>query len=281
MLVEAAQALIRLGGVATAKEICAFSSRRKLRTAVSQGRVERVARDGYKLPSLEVGSAAARLNGLISHASAATHWNWKKKCDDWRSHVTVPRGRKVAPTRRVGVHLHYRTLRPDEIDGRVTAPLRTFIDCALDLPFDEALPIADSALRAEDLTPVDLEAAAASVKGRGAARVRRVAAHADGRSANAFESALRALAIEVGLDVTPQVEIPLPGFVVHPDVVDVGRRLALEAESWEFHKGKEMFAADCRRYTLLTTARWNVLRFTWHEVMTDPDYVRGVLSAWV
>jgi len=116
----------------------------------------------------------------------------------------------------------------------------------------------------------------------GAARARRVAEHASALAANPFESMLRAIAIEVGLSVRPQVGIWLgEDGVVHPDVVDIGRRLVLEADSWEFHTGNEAHARDCRRYTLLVVHGWTVLRFTWRQVMHDADFVRWCLVSLV
>ncbi|MDN5894336.1 MAG: DUF559 domain-containing protein [Nocardioides sp.] len=277
---DAVQALIELGGVATGGEIVAQSSRRKLRTAVGSQRISRVARNSYMLPLTEFGAAAARLNGLISHASAAAHWGWKTKIDDWRPHVTVPRGRKVAPAKRCGVHLHWKTLAAAEVAGRVTTRVRTVIDCAGDLPFDEALAIADSALRSGEVSRAELVTAAPAMKGRNAATVRRVVEHADGRSMNPFESVLRALAISAGLLVTPQFPIRIPGAMTHPDLVDEGRRLVLEADSWGFHASREAHDADCLRYTLLVTAGWTVLRFTWPQVMHHPEWVSGVLRSW-
>jgi very-short-patch-repair endonuclease len=64
---------------------------------------------------------------------------------------------------------------------------------------------------------------------------------------------------------------------VHPDIVDRERRVVLEADSWEFHSGRDAFARDCRRYTLLVVRGWTVLRFTWRQVMHDPDFVRWCL----
>ena len=93
---------------------------------------------------------------------------------------------------------------------------------------------------------------------------------------------LRAIAIEVGLSVRPQVGIGLgPGEVVHPDVVDRGRRVVLEADSWEFHAGREAHARDCRRYTVLVVHGWTVLRFTWRQVMHEADFVRWCLDSWL
>jgi hypothetical protein len=65
--------------------------------------------------------------------------------------------------------------------------------------------------------------------------------------------------------------------MVHPDVVDSGRRVVLEADPWEFHTGKDAHARDCRRYTLLVVHGWTVLRFTWRQVMHDADIVRWCL----
>lgn len=125
----------------------------------------------------------------------------------------------------------------------------------------------------------ELRAAAEQVRGKGAAQARSVARHASPLSTNPFESMLRAAAIEAGLDVAPQVPITIGGVVVHPDVVDRQRRVVLEADSWEFHTSREAHARDCWRYTMLVVLGWRVLRFTWRQVMHDPDYVRACLIA--
>ena len=118
------------------------------------------------------------------------------------------------------------------------------------------------------------------MRGKGAAAARRVARHASGLAANPFESMLRAIAVEAGLSVRPQVGISVGrGEVVHPDVVDSRRRIVLEADSWQFHTGRDAHARDCLRYTLLVVHGWTVLRFTWRQVMHDPDYVRWCLSS--
>ncbi|HET6296152.1 MAG TPA: DUF559 domain-containing protein [Kribbella sp.] len=50
-------------------------------------------------------------------------------------------------------------------------------------------------------------------------------------------------------------------------------RLALEADGYLFHGGRADFAADCRRYDELVAAGWLVLRFTYEQVLSDPDWV--------
>lgn len=156
--------------------------------------------------------------------------------------------------------------------GLTTSPLATVLLCAQDLPFPDALSVADSALRHGDLTRDELRSAARTP------RQRRVAEYADGRAANPFESSLRAIAIEEGLGVVPQYEIRARGLVIHPDLVDPIAGVVIEAESWEFHAAdKTAFDSDCERYTALVVTGWRVLRFTWHQVMRNPAYVRACL----
>jgi very-short-patch-repair endonuclease len=138
--------------------------------------------------------------------------------------------------------------------------------------------VADSALR-HGVDGDELRRVAAVVRGPGAANVRKVVAAADGRAANPFESALRALAIEAGCDVEPQVELDTMIGVVRPDLVDRSRRVVIEADSWSWHaKHEHQHERDCQRYNALVVAGWRVLRFTHAQVIDDPDGVRAMLG---
>lgn len=64
----------------------------------------------------------------------------------------------------------------------------------------------------------------------------------------------------------------------HADIADVRLRIALEAESWEFHGLREAFDYDIRRYTAMVRRGWLVVRFTWDDVMHKPDHVREVIA---
>ena len=167
-------------------------------------------------------------------------------------------------------------LGPDDLEDGVTSPLRTVLDCARRLPFDEALAVADSALRAGAVTRQEL--AAVSVRGAGAAAVRRVLDHADGRAANPFESVLRAACIDAGLVVTPQAALDLGTGVVHPDLVCHEVRAVFEADSWTHHATRSAHKRDCARYNLMVLHGWRVFRFTWEQVMLEPSYVAWVLG---
>src|SRR5206468_71428 len=84
---------------------------------------------------------------------------------------------------------------------------------------------ADSALSLSDVGVYELRAAAARSPGRGRARRQRVADAADDRPENAFESVLRALALEAGVStVEPQVPIVLPRRKIRVDLADRSRR---------------------------------------------------------
>ena len=69
------------------------------------------------------------------------------------------------------------------------------------------------------------------------------------------------------------------GLVLYPDLVDVRRRLVLEADSWTWQADRDAHDRDCWRYNALVLAGWTVLRFTWDQVMRRPARVRTALRA--
>jgi very-short-patch-repair endonuclease len=272
--------LTRQGGVAEHAELVAAGSRRSLAQALAAGQVVRDARGRYAFPTADEGRRAARrLNGVASHLTAAAHWGWAVKTGPDQPWVTVPRNRNVSPGDQRSVHVSWRRLDAlDVIDGWVTEPVRTVVDCAATLPFDDALAVADSALRAGDLTATELSQAAGAHPARGRARVARVARHACADAANPFESVLRAICLDVpGLSVAPQVEIADETFHARVDLADVRLRIVAEADSFAFHGAREQLRRDCWRYDELVARGWVVLRFAWEQVMFAPDWVRSIL----
>jgi very-short-patch-repair endonuclease len=176
------------------------------------------------------------------------------------------------------VQVHFADLDPGDLaDGIATGRVLTLQQCLRSLPFDEALAVADSALRAGDRAA--LRQAAALARGRGCAQVRRVAALARAEAANPFESCLRAIALEVpGLAVEPQVLITSVDPWCRPDLVDEELRIVLEADSFAWHGDRAALAADARRYNVLVADGWLVLRFAWEHVMSQAAHVRTVLE---
>ncbi len=273
---EARDALERLGGMSTAGPIVAASSRRKLRTAVARGEVVRVGRDRYALPTRRAGRAlVATHGGHLSHLSAAGARGWPRWRQPERPQLILAPG--ASPRVGGAVEVRRAHLPRADRDGWSTSAVRTVLDCARDLPFADALAVGDAALRAGAVDRTTLLQAASAVGLEGQARV--VIEWADPRPANPFESALRALAVEAGLAVVPQYEVRVGGLLLHPDLADPLAGIAVEAESWTFHGGKDDHDRDCVRFNALMAAGWRVLRFTWEHVRFSPDYVLTTLRA--
>lgn len=280
---EIADTLTALGGLATWSELRKVHSKRAIGKALVDGHAVRLARRRYALPLVAEGPREAhRRSATLSHLSAALAHGWAVKAPPAVPTITVRRNRHVTASDRLTARFFFADLRPDDvIDGRTT-PLRTVIDCARTLPFDQALAVADSALRSQRVDVFELRAAAAAARGPGATGIRRVAAHADGRAANPLESVLRAIALEVpGLEVVPQYQIAEPGLYAIADLADVRHRLALEAEGYAFHGTRPAWRSDARRFTALAAYLWTVLRFTYEDVMHHPEQVRWTIQAWL
>lgn len=277
------RAITRCGGIADSGSLVRLTSRHSVETAVERGVIVRDARGRYALPTAEVGMRAAnRLSAVMSHTSAAAHWGWEMKDVPPRPTVTVPRNRNVPAEVRDDVDVFWRPLARGRVrSALVTSPIQTVLDCARWLPFDEALAIADSALRHGSLTHAELVGAGGAVRGHGRQDVLRVLEAADARSDNPFESVLRAIGLEVpGLHLVPQVEIRIPGRrLVRPDLVDEHLKIVAEADSFEHHGSRKALVLDCARYDNLVADGWTVLRFAWEQVMYEPAWVRSTLLA--
>lgn len=126
--------------------------------------------------------------------------------------MTVPRNRNVSAERRRGIRLYFADLSDEERRRGVTDPGRTVIDCAKYHPFDEALAVADSALRNGDLTRAELVRLAEEVPTSGRTGCPRVAQEAGGPADNPFESVLRAISLDVpGLRLEPRQVLTAAG----------------------------------------------------------------------
>ncbi|WP_144008600.1 type IV toxin-antitoxin system AbiEi family antitoxin domain-containing protein [Enemella evansiae] len=271
------------GGVGRWSALVRATSRRELAEAVSAGAVVRDSRGRYALPTAgEALRRAHAMSAVLSHQSAAAHWGWEQKDTPATITVTVPRSRRLRTIPK-DVSVHWADLAPDDVDrAGVTSRSRTLVDCLRTLPFDAGLAIADSALRNGDCAEFTLQRLAKAVRGRGAGTVRRVASCATALAANPFESVLRALCLDAGLDVEPQVAIyredgPQREFLGRPDLVDRGRRLIFEADSYEYHGGQQEFRRDCRRYNGFQLVPFRCFRMPWLDTIREQHRVTDVL----
>jgi very-short-patch-repair endonuclease len=275
---DPARVVALLDGRASWKQLSLYCSEHAVRRALDQGRLVRSGRGRYVLPDLpDAWGAAARAGGVLSHLSAAVDLGLPVLVRP--SQVDVTLGRTATRRKEPGVVLHHVALAPEDLRSRTTSALRTVLDCAATLPFREGLAVADSALRLGCVRSEDLLVLATRRGGVAAARIRRVAADADGDAANPFESALRAEVLDAGLaGFVPQQPIRLAnGATVHVDLGDPRRHVALEADSFEHHGTRRALRDDCRRYDELVRVGWTVLRFAWEHVVLNPAWVRAVV----
>jgi len=266
------------GGTASWGQLNEHVTQDAVRRALTGGDVVRLRRGTYGLPDLpSAREHAARTGGVVSHLSAAQEHRLPLLLPPETAHVTVRPNSTARPW--PGVRLHWRpTATSDLARPGVTSVLRTVLDCARDVPRAEALAVADAALRLGLVTPAQLEAAASAGSRRGGAGVRWVARYADGGAAGPFESALRAAALDAGCaGFRTQVEL-VAGRRIRVDLADPARRVVLEADSFEWPGNRQALRRDCRRYDELVRAGWAVLRFSWEDVMFDPDWVREVIG---
>lgn len=273
--------IVEAGGFATRAALVAATSRSEVDAALRSGEIVADGRGRYATPATdEAVRAAHALSGVMCLRSAALHHGWEVLVLPGAPEVAVPRTRKVAPHRREGIDVYWTDLDPAEVVGDIATDVEaTLRMCMSRLPRREGLAIADSALRA-GVPHATVQRAALSATGPGAPRARWIAARANGDAANPFESALRDITYDVpGLPVTPQVWLRGPRIAARPDLVDRDLGVVLEADSWQWHGGRQQLAKDARRYNLLVIDGWIVLRFAYEDVLGDADDVREVLVA--
>jgi hypothetical protein len=212
--VDVADLVRDLGGVARRSALLRVVPRSDIERAVAAGQIVRDSRGLYCLADADVARrVAARLGGALCLTSAALEHGWAVKFVPDKPHVLVSRGRRLSAVERRMAYVHIAEPANGQVRNGATTPELTLAQCSRRLPYDEALAVADSALRAGIGRSV-LHRIAEGARGPGSPQVRRVCAHADHRAANPFESALRAIAQDVpGLEVTPQVVIADDDFV--------------------------------------------------------------------
>ena len=267
-----AEAVRMFGGVLEYAALRGLVSRREIDAALAAGEIVRLRRGTYGLSSEGARAAAVAAGGVASHLSAAGHHGWKVKHVPDQPCLTIARNRQRPD---VDADLHWGTVPLHERREGFTTPVRTVIDCARTYAYDEALCVADSALRSGSVTRAELLAAAARSPRTGRSRAVRVVTHADGRADNPFESCVRAICHGVaGLDVQPQVRVEGVGRV---DLAGRRLRILVECDSYEFHSDRAALRKDIRRYTEGGRRGWVVLRFAWEHAMSEPGYVHDVL----
>jgi very-short-patch-repair endonuclease len=159
--------------------------------------------------------------------------------------------------------------------ARVTGEARTLADIARTASLPTAVCLID-ALSHIDLTLFDdLRTELARTPGqRGAVRAQRACRLAHPGSESMLESLLRLLLALAGLP-PPKVQIPVrhPGGTYYGDLGYPDRKLILEADGRDYHSEWDQVMKDMARQNFLVAAGWTVLRFSWRQVLYQPEMV--------
>jgi very-short-patch-repair endonuclease len=102
----------------------------------------------------------------------------------------------------------------------------------------------------------------------------------DGAHSELERVAVRALRDAGITGFEPNLTVRLSdGGAVEIDIAFVDRRIAIELEGFAFHSGATSFRRDIRRLNRLMRDGWTVRRFSWDDVVGDPQgFVDAVLE---
>lgn len=279
--------LAAVGGSARTHKLRQHFTKRELSQAVASGDIVRSVRGVYALPGHDGAERRAlELSAVLYLRSAAQAHGLGVLHRPPAVELAIARERRTPKV--AGVVAVRRLLPPEDLvhqgEMRATSVVRTVLDCAAALPFAEGLAIADSALRSRLVTRDELHVSANAWVGRNRRAQQRVLQHMDGRAANAFESGLRAACIEGGVFMEPQVVIRTSGGDHRVDLaktiptVQGMRYLITEADSFEWHGGRDALHRDCTRYNELVRSDCIVLRFSWEHVMYERRWISEVVA---
>ena len=219
---------------------------------------------------------------VLSHRSAAAHWGLLATTQT-RIDVTAPRSREGVP----GIRLHRsRSLDAQDTTSHEGIPITTLARTLLDLAATVQSHRLERALaQAERLQLYDHRAItsvmARSNGHRGKGALARATAGEPKLTRSELEARFLKLVRQAGLpepETNSSLDAPdHPG--LEPDFFWPAHRLVVETDGWESHGTKSAFRSDRRKDAALTSAGYRVMRFTYDDVVYEPDTVVTRLTA--
>jgi predicted transcriptional regulator of viral defense system len=189
--VRAVDAVRAHGGAARWRHLAmAGITRGEVARAMAAGLLVRVGRGTYALPGIHSDHVeATRLNGYLSHVSAAEAWGLDLISPPPVPRIALPHNRPAPHTKAVLHRIRSHELaETTHIPWPVTTIERTLVDCARTMPFADTLAVADSALRRGLVDKHVLTRLAQDVRGRG---LQRCDGHSSQLTAKAHRSVSR------------------------------------------------------------------------------------------
>ncbi|MEE4491076.1 hypothetical protein [Streptomyces sp. BE230] len=287
------------GGVLfTARALAAGWTRRQLHHRLRQGQWQPIAHGAWAAPGRRIdwftrawAIQTLQPNLVCSHRTAAALHRLEllhgpAQEADAEAEFTDPR---PGPYRsRPGTRIHRSPLAPADRTVRrslrVTSPARTVGDLMRQLPRDEAVVVADSALSARrvhgvrrpPLLPLRALHVELAHPRRGATRARTLLPLLDPAAASPAETVTRLLFHDAGLRPETQALLHTPtGRSLRPDFFFRAEGLVVEIEGYAFHGTREAHTEDLRRFNELQGCPEirRILRFTATDVYRHPKRV--------
>jgi very-short-patch-repair endonuclease len=218
---------------------------------------------------------------VLSHRSAAAHWGLLPTARAVVD-VTTPRTRRRVP----GIDLH----RSRSLDARDTTthqgiPITTVSRTLLDLAATIHASRLETALaQAERLQLYDLRAITDVLQRanghRGKATLAQATAGEPKLTRSELEQRFLALVRKAGLPepLSNHVLADLDHQRHEVDFYFPTENLVVETDGWDSHKTKAAFRSDRRKDAALTSAGHRVMRFTYEDVVYEPDTVVARLT---
>lgn len=209
------------------------------------------------------GPAAAWWHGMLSKAPVEVE-------------VTLPRrlGLRAYP----GVRVRRRDLAAADLLGTggiwVTDRPLTALETAIAVP--EGSVFLDRALQKHVRFERVYRAYCRNMGAQGAAGIAVLLTAAADRADSAAERLMLKLLREAGLTGW-QHATPFGRWTI--DFAFPEAMVAIEVDGWAWHMDVDRFRSDRYKGNALVRARWDLLRFTWHDLMNRPDYVIGEIRA--
>jgi very-short-patch-repair endonuclease len=210
---------------------------------------------------------------VLSHRSAARRWGILSTA---RASIEVTVVTRAGRPQRRGIDLHC-VRRLDErdvtaLDGiPITSPARTLVDLCSVVPDRRLEKAFEQAHILRLIRPGAIEAALERAVGRKTAALRRLLAaekQAPTLTRSELEEAFLAVCRRGGLP-DPEVNVQLHGYEV--DFLWRKERRVVELDGYTFHSRRRTFGRDRRKDIDLELAGFPVSRFTYDQVIYEPD----------